>query len=363
MDVQELAEALNRAGVDSSRYVLVPLLAGPWAWQLRPEGSVWLTSGVDHWSVMGGGIAPHYDATGDLCVFNTEERACEVFLRELTGRAEPFAAEKTRFGVECARLWWEDEVRIALEEPDVGRQRARWRETWRERELLGRELMTVGELEEALVAAGVNREALQLEGLDETNAPRAGAGVVLSHDDQGRWYWGTWDSARPGLLWLQYRFETEGEACQSLYHARTGPLTMTAPLSHAQWRLQRSVALDNETAIKNYDEQQRWRREHELPRTADELPGWLYRHGVAPERYWITGMTHREALPDAVCLILDEATAQWRAEGELRGGSRAVLRRFASQAEAFEVFERELTRTDGTPFAPEQTAASSEGGL
>jgi hypothetical protein len=356
MDVRELAEALDRAGVAPDRYVLERLLTEPWPWQLRPEGSVWLTHGTDLWYVSGGGIAPHYNATGDLSVFATEKSACEVFLRELTGPSEPFAAEKARFSADCVRRWWEDEVRIALEEPRVGEQRVRWREAWRERELLGRELMTVGELEEALVAAGVHREALQLEGLDETDAPRPGAGIVLSHDEQGRWYWGSWDSYRPGLLWLEYRFETEGETCQSLYHARTGPLRTTAPLTLNQWRLQRSVALDNQAAAKRYDEQLRWRREHEPPKTAAELPGWLHGRGVAPERYWISGMTWREAAPDAVCLILDEATGQWRAEGELRGGRRTVLRRFASQAEAFEVFERELTRADGIPFAGEKAA-------
>ena len=360
MDVHELAQALNRAGVDPNRYVLVPLLAGPWAWQLRPEGSVWLTRGVDHWSVMGGGIAPHYDATGDLCVFTTEERACEAFLREMTGPGDALAAQKARFSGECVRQWWEDEVRIALEEPDVGEQRVRWRETWCERESLGRELMTVGELEEALVAAGVHREALQLEGLDETESQREGAGVVLSRDDQGRWFWGRWDVDRPGLLELHYRFETEGEACQSLYQECSGPITMTAPLTLAQWRLQRSVVLDNQAAAERYDEQQRWRLEHEPPTRAVELPGWLYRHGVAPERYWISGMTWCEATPDAVCLIFDEATDQWRAEGALRGGRRAVLRRFASQAEAVEVFERELTRADGSPFVEAQPAASAQ---
>lgn len=350
MDVRELAEALDRAGVDPDRYVLEPLLTEPWAWELRPAGSVWLARGTDLWHVHGGGIAPHYAMTGDLGVFTTEERACAAFLREMTGPAEPFAAEKARFGAECVREWWEDEVRIALEEPQVGEQRARWRATWRERELLGRELMTVGELEEALVAAGVHREALQLEGLDETGTQREDAGVVLGRDEQGRWYWGTWDTYRPGLLRLEYRFETEGEACQSFYHARTGPITMTAPLTLAQWRLQRSVALDNQAAAKEYDERLRWRIENEPPRTASQLPGRLYRHGVAPERYWVSGMTWCEALPDAVCLVLDEATGEWHAEGELRDGRRAVLRRFGSQAEAFEVFERELTRTDGKPF-------------
>lgn len=263
MDVQELAQALSRAGVDPDRYVLQPLLTEPWPWQLRPEGSVWLTAGTGPWRVTSGGIPPHYDATGDLAVFTTEESACDVFLREMTGPSEPFAAEKARFSADCVRRWWEDEVRIALEEPHVGEQRARWRETWRERELLGRELMTVGELEEALVAAGVHREALQLEGLDETDVQRPGAGIVLSHDEQGRWYWGSWDSCRPGLLWLHYRFETEGEACQSQYQERTGPLTMTAPLTLAQWRLQRSVALDNQAAAKKYDEQLRRRVAHE----------------------------------------------------------------------------------------------------
>ncbi len=360
MDVRELAETLSRAGVDPDRYVLQTLLTEPWPWELRPEGSVWLTRGTDLWHVTGGGIAPHFDATGDLCVFSTEESACEVFLREMIGPSEPFAAEKARFSADCMRRWWEDEVRIALEEPHVGAQRVRWREAWRERELLGRNLMTVGELEEALVAAGVHREALQLEGLDETDARRASAGIVLSHDDEGRWYWGTWDSYRPGLLWLEYRFETEGEACQSLYQARTGPLTTTAPLTLAQWHLQRSVALDNQAAAKKYDEELRWRLEHEPPKSAAELPAWLYRYGVAPERYWISGMNWREALPDAVCLILDEVTGQWHAEGEMRGGRRGVLRRFASQADALEVFERELTRADGTPFAAEKAAASAE---
>jgi hypothetical protein len=359
MDVQGLAEALDRAGVDPDRYVLEPLLARPWAWQLRPEGSVWLTHGTDTWSVVGGGLAPHYDATGDLCVFPTEEQACESFLREMTGPSEPFAAQKARFSAECVRRWWEDEVRIALEEPQVGEQRVRWRETWRERALLGRELMTVGELDEALRAAGVVREALQLEGLDQTDRQQPGAGIVLSHDEQGRWYWGSWDSYRPGLLWLAYRFETEGEACQSLYQSRTGPLTTSPPLTLAQWRLQRSVTLDNQAAAEKYDEQLRWRLEHEPPRSAAELPGWLYRHGVAPERYWVSGMTWCEPPPDAVCLILDEATGRWRAEGELRDGRRAVLRRFASQTEAFEVFERELTRTDGIPFAEERTGTSA----
>jgi len=361
LDVRELAESLRAAEVDPHRYVLVPLLSEPWPWELRPEGSVWLTRGKDLWHVQGGGIGPHYHAEGDLCTFTTEERACEVFLREMTGPGEPFAAEKARFSADCVRLWWEDEVRIALEDPGVGAQRARWRETWRERELLGRELMTVGELEEAIVAAGAARERFQLEGLDETEARKDGANVVLSHDEQGRWFWGRWDTYRPGLLELQYRFETEGEACQSLYQECSGPVSMTAPLTLAQWHLQWSVALDNRAAARRYDEQLRWRIEHEPPRTAAQLPGRLYRRGVAPERYWVTGMTYCEAPPDAVCLILDETTGQWRAEGELRGGSRPVLRRFASQAEAFEVFERELTRTDGTPFLPEQTVASSEG--
>lgn len=351
MNVQELAEALHRAGVDPDRYVLVPLLARPWAWELRPEGSVWLTRGIDHWSVMGGGIAPHYAMTGELCTFTTEARACEAFLREMTGPGEPFAAQKARFGADCVRLWWEDEVRIALEEPAVAADRVRWRETWRERELLGRELMTVGELEEAMVAAGAIREAFQLEGLDETSTRREDANVVLSHDDQGRWYWGRWDSYRPGLLELHYRFETEGEACQSLYQECSGPITMTAPLTLAQWRLQRTVVLDNEAAAKRYDEQLRWRLENEPPRTVAELPGWLYRHGVAPDCYWVTGMAWCEAPPDAVCLVLDEASGQWRAEGELRDGRRPVLRRFASEAEAIEVFSQELTRSDSTPFA------------
>jgi hypothetical protein len=164
VDVQELSRALHRAGVDPDRYVLDPLLPEPWTWELRPAGSVWLAGRADDWRVSAGGIAPHYHATGDLCVFTSEERACEAFLRELTGSAEPFAAEKAGFSAECVREWWEDEVRIALEEPHVGAQRARWRETWRERELLGRELMTVGELEEALVVAGVYREAFTARG-------------------------------------------------------------------------------------------------------------------------------------------------------------------------------------------------------
>jgi hypothetical protein len=248
MEVHQLAAELNRAGVDPDRYVLMPLHREPWPWQLRPEGSAWLVRQPHGWAVQSGGVGPHYDMFGDLCVFTTEARACEAFLREMTGPSEPFAAEKARFGAEQVRLWWEDEIRIALEEPEVGGQRARWRETWRRRELLGRELMTVGELELALVAAGVHREALQLEGLDETAVPQAGAGVVLGRDARGRWYWGTWDDYRPGLLHLEYRFETEGEACQSFYHARTGPITTTAPLTLAQWRLQRSVAADNVTA-------------------------------------------------------------------------------------------------------------------
>jgi hypothetical protein len=100
----------------------------------------------------------------------------------------------------------------------------------------------------------------------------------------------------------------------------------------------------------------RWRLAHEPPGTAAELPGWLSGRGVAPERYWVSGMTWREPSPGAVCLILDEATGRWHAEGELRGGDRAVLCRFASQAEAFEVFERELTRADGTPFHQEDAS-------
>lgn len=360
MNVQELAEALNRAGVDPDRYVLEPLLAEWWPRELRPDGSVWLTRGTHPWSVMSGGIGPHYAMTGDLCVFSTETGACEALLRELTGPGEPFAAEKARFSAECVRAWWEDEVRIALEDPEVGKQRARWRETWRERELAGQELMTVAELEEAMVAAGVNRPAFQLEGIDETGAQKEGAYVVLGHDEHGRWYWGRWQSDRPGLLQLEYRFETEGEACQSLYQDCSGPITMVPPLSLAQWRLQRSVALDNQAAVKKYDEELQRRIEHEPPRTASDLPGWLYRHGVAPERYWVSTMTHREPLPDAVCLILDEATGQWRAEGELHDGRRPVLRRFASEAEALEVFQRELTRTDGPPFAEEKAAPAED---
>jgi len=351
LDVRELAAALRAAGVDPDRYVLVPLLTEPWPWELRPDGSVWLTHGAGLWRVESGGIGPHYHASGDLCTFTTEERACEAFLREMTGSADPFAAEKARFGANCVRLWWEDEVRIALDTPDVGQQRMRWRETWRERELLGRELMTVGELAEAIVAAGAVRESFQLEGLDETGARKDGANVVLGRDERDRWFWGRWDSDRPGLIRLHYRFATEGEACQSLYQECSGPVTMTAPLTRAQWHLQRSVALDNQAAIKAYDERLRRRVENEPPASAAELLGWLYRHGVEPDRYWVTGTTHREPLPGAVCLIHDGATGQWRVEGELRNGSRAVLRRFASPAEAFEVFGRELTRADGTPFA------------
>jgi hypothetical protein len=264
LNVRELAEALAAADVDPDRYVLQPLLTEPWVWQLRPEGSVWLAHRFDLWHVVGGGIGPHYDATGDLCTFLTEERACEVFLREMTGPSEPFAAEKARFSAECARAWWEDEIRIALEEPHVAADRVRWREKWRERELLGRELMTVSELDEAMIAAGVIREAFQLEGIDDTAAQREGATVMLSRDEQGRWYWGRWQSDRPGVLWMHYRFATEGEACQSLYQECSGPITTTAPLTAAQWRLQRSVALDNQTAVKRYDQ--------ELRRPIEALP-------------------------------------------------------------------------------------------
>ncbi|MEV4704560.1 hypothetical protein [Actinoplanes sp. NPDC049316] len=360
--MRELADSLRAAEVDPDRYVLLPLLTEPGPWQLRPEGSVWLTRSAGLWRVVGGGIGPHYDATGDLCTFTTEERACETFLREMTGPTEPFAAEKARFSADCVRQWWEDEVRIALEDPAVAADRRRWRETWRVRELHGRQLMMVDEVDEAMIAAGVHREAFQLEGVDETDSPREGATVVLSHDDKGRWFWGRWDTDRPGLLRLQYRFETEGEACQSLYQECSGPLTVTAPLTLAQWRLQRSVALDNQAAAEQYDEQLQWRLRNEPPTKATGLPGWLTHHGVEPERYWISGMTWREAQPDAVCLISDGATGRWHAEGGLRGGRRAVLRRFASEEEAVEVFQHELTRPDGAPFTAEPTAGSAEAG-
>jgi hypothetical protein len=361
LDVRELAESLRAAQVDPDRYVLVPLLTQPWPWQLRPARSVWLTYGGDLWRVVSGGIGPHYDATGDLCTFATEDRACEVFRREMTRLGEPFAAEKARFSADRVREWWEEEVRIALEEPAVAADRVRWRRTWRERERLGRELMTVAELDEAIGAAGVHREAFRLAGIDDTGVLDEGVRVVLDHDDRGRWYWGRPDTSRPGLLRLQYRFETEGEACQSLYHDCSGPLTTTAPLTENQWRLQRSVTVDNQAAAERYDEHLRWRLEHEPPRTAADLPGRLYSRGVAPERYWVTGMPWRAAPADAVCLILDDATGRWHAEGELRGGRRSVLRRFASQAEAFEIFERELTRADRTPFAAEKAAPAGGG--
>lgn len=132
--------------------------------------------------------------------------------------------------------------------------------------------MTTGELEQALVRAGVRRGGVQLQGIDEIRAPEEGPAVAVGSDEQGRWFWGRWDTYRPGLLRLEYRFETEGEACQSFYEDCAGPITMSPPLTLAQWRLQPAVVRDNQAAAARYDEEL-WRRiEEEPPRTGPD-PG------------------------------------------------------------------------------------------
>jgi hypothetical protein len=60
---------------------------------------------------------------------------------------------------ERVRMWWEGEIRIALEDPEVAAHRKRWRETWREREVAGEPVMTIPELLDALTACGMERGA------------------------------------------------------------------------------------------------------------------------------------------------------------------------------------------------------------
>jgi hypothetical protein len=239
MDVRELAEALCRAGVEPDRYALLPL-ATPVNWKLRPEGSVWLSSGRGGWAVAGGGIAPHYDYEGTLRAFGTEDEACETFLHEMTGPGEPFAVERAWFSADCVRTWWEGEVQIALDEPEVAAERLRWRAVWREREAAGAPAMTVAELVPALLTAGFERTGLQLEGVDEPR-PDDGRARRIGRDEQGRWFSGRW---RPGGLTVEYRFGTEAELCRHFYDDSVGPVTMTPALTLAQWRMQRELAAE-----------------------------------------------------------------------------------------------------------------------
>jgi hypothetical protein len=359
MDLAELAEALDRAGIDPGRYVLPSLFPPGVGWELWPEGSVSLSPDRDgRWQVRGGGIAPHYAYEGTLCLYDSEEQACEAFLREMTGPGEAFADQRARFSAECVRIWWEDEARIALEEPETAAERARWRAVWAEREAAGEPAMTIAELVPALVKGGFRREGVQIEGLDEIR-PDDKTTTRIARDEQGRWYRGKWENLGPEWFVVEYRFDTEGEFCRYLYDDSLGPVLMTPVLTLAQWRQQRVVAAENHAAYREAlrrDEEATQRRLGEPPTTPIMLGARLYRRGVGPERYRIGGDDDSNLRPDALFLRQDPQSGQWWVEQRLPGGRPEVLRRFASQAEAFAVFEREMTRTDAAPFAAEKAS-------
>jgi len=248
MHLPELAEALDQAGVDPGRYVLPSLFPPGVNWTLWPEGCVWLIPGRGgRWHVEGGGIAPHYNCEGALCSYDSEEQACEAFLRELTGPGEAFAAERAWFSADCVRIWWEDEVRIALEDPEVAAERVRWRAVWAEREAAGEPAMTIAELVPALVRAGFRREGVLIEGLDEIR-PDDQTSARIARDERGRWYSGKWEHDGPERFVLEFRFDTEGEFCRYYYDSSVGPVWMTPVLTLAQWRQQRAVAAENHAA-------------------------------------------------------------------------------------------------------------------
>ena len=69
----------------------------------------------------------------------------------MTGGGEPFAADKRRFSADCVRIWWENEIDRAPDEPAVAAQRRQWRATWRRRAAAGEPIMT---LDEARAAGG-----------------------------------------------------------------------------------------------------------------------------------------------------------------------------------------------------------------
>lgn len=242
--MRRLATALDEAGVDPERNRLI--LPGEPAddWRLCPEGSVWLRASADGWELESGGIGPHYEYWDVLRSFAGGAEACEVFLRELSGSDEPFGEEQRRFSAECVRLWWEDEVRIALEDPPVGAQRRRWRERWREREAAGEPAMSIDEMLDAFVAAGGERESLHVEGRDD-NRVLPDATVVIGRDHAGRWWRGRHNSRMERLV-KEYRFASEGEFCRHFYDDSLGPVWMTPPLTLAQWREQRALARENE---------------------------------------------------------------------------------------------------------------------
>ncbi|MDT5042908.1 MAG: hypothetical protein QOE51_3893 [Actinoplanes sp.] len=356
MHLRELAEALEQAEVDPVRYVLPSLFPPGVNWTLWPEGCVWLIPGRDgRWQVEGGGIAPHYNCEGTLCSYDSEEQACEAFLRELTGPGEAFAAERARFSADCVRIWWEDEVRIALEEPDVATERVRWRTVWGEREAAGEPAMTIAELVPALVKADFRRDSVQIEGLDEIR-PDEKTTARIGRDEQGRWYFGKWEHDGPERFVVECRFDTEGEFCRHFYDNSIGPVWMTPVLTLAQWRQQREVAAENHAAYQQAlqrDKEAAQRRLEEPPATPFMLGIRLDRRGVRPERYWIAG-DESHLRPDALFLRQDPQSGEWWVEERLPGGRPTVLRRFTSQTEAFAVFEREMTRTDAAPFAAEK---------
>lgn len=240
MNVRELTAALERAGVDGSRYWVHGQAFRPGAPPAEDQVRLGLNLGV--WEVSGGGeVVPGWEGT--LRRFASQTEACEVFLRELTRTDRPaFAREKAAWVVEAARIRQEGEDEIAADEPELAADRAWWAREWRRREAAGEPAMTCAELDQALRKAGPGRRArYRIVGLD---AASDGPGTVIDSDDQGRWYAGFWRQEYPYYLIKEVRFASEGELCKYVYDDATGPWTAPPPLTLEQWRRQRELRVE-----------------------------------------------------------------------------------------------------------------------
>lgn len=85
-----------------------------------------------------------------------------------------------------------------------------------------------------------------------------------------------------------------------------------------------------------------------------ELAEALRVAGVDPSRYWLHNEPAKEVADG--WLDLDPGGGRWEVEGgdDVVFGIRTTLRSFPSEDEACETFYREMTRTDGKPFAAEK---------